>query len=264
VPQDARRGLDSRARVADIVAERLLARHTPPAVVEARVRELLLAVGLDTAYAEARARALPEGTHRRVALARALAFEPELLLLDDPLSAPDVSTRAALLEMLLRLRQEPGRTCVLASDDLAAVRYLADRVAVLYAGRTVETGSVREVFERPRHPYTRALLAAVPLPDPTVERARRRTVLAGEPPPGPPEVPGCAFVTRCPALAALSPSQRERCAEKLPPALTVNHLGTHTVACHFPQNAAPREHLRADPVIQERSRTAPPGRPTGA
>ncbi|MFK0173840.1 oligopeptide/dipeptide ABC transporter ATP-binding protein [Streptomyces sp. NPDC090306] len=264
VPQDARHGLDPRARVADIVAERLLARHTPPAVVEARVRELLLAVGLDAAHAEARARSLPEGAHGRVALARALAFEPELLLLDDPLRAPDISARAALLEMLLRLRQEPGRTFLLASDDLAAVRYLADRVAVLYAGRTVETGAVGEVFERPRHPYTRALLAAVPLPDPVVERSRRRTVLPGDPPPGPPDVAGCAFLSRCPALATLSPSQQSRCARQLPPVLVVNHPGTHTVACHFPQSGAPREHLRADPGIKERSRTAPPGRQTGA
>ncbi|MER7187875.1 oligopeptide/dipeptide ABC transporter ATP-binding protein [Streptomyces hyaluromycini] len=117
------------------------------------------------------------------------------------------------------------------------VRQLADRVSVMYAGRTVETGGVAEVFGRPHHPYTRALLSAVPLPDPVAERSRRRIVLPGDPGAGPPTASGCGFRARCPVQAVLSAVQRRRCAEETPHRRAAGPAAGHTVSCHFPHDS---------------------------
>ncbi|MFE6285194.1 dipeptide ABC transporter ATP-binding protein [Streptomyces sp. NPDC057877] len=175
VPQDPMASLDPRMPVGDIVAEPLWVRRVERERVAVRVAEVLRLVGLGPEAADAYPHRFSGGERQRIAIARALAGEPELLLLDEPLSALDVSVRAGILDLLRRLTEDHGPSCLLVSHDLAAVRHLADRVAVMRAGRVVETGGMREVFERPRHPYTRALLNSVPVPDPVVQRARART-----------------------------------------------------------------------------------------
>ncbi|MFD8818738.1 dipeptide ABC transporter ATP-binding protein, partial [Streptomyces sp. NPDC059627] len=203
VPQDPMSSLDPRMPGGDIVAEPLHAARVPAAVVAARVPRLLSQVGLRPADADGYPHQFSGGQRQRIAIARALAVGPALLLLDEPVSALDVSVQAGILDLLLRLKRQQGPAYLLVSHDLAVVRQLADRVSVMYAGRTVETGGVAEVYGRPRHPYTRALLSAVPLPDPVAERARRRIVLPGDPGPGPPGASGCGFLARCPVQALL-------------------------------------------------------------
>ncbi|MEU9240277.1 ABC transporter ATP-binding protein [Streptomyces sp. NPDC048385] len=234
VPQDPASSLDPRMPVGDIVAEPLHAARVPPAVVAARVPRLLTQVGLRPVDADGYPHEFSGGQRQRVAIARALAVGPALLLLDEPVSALDVSVQAGILDLLLRLKRALGPAYLLVSHDLAVVRQLADRVSVMYAGRTVETGGVAEVFGRPRHPYTRALLSAVPLPDPVAERSRRRIVLPAGPGPGPRAVSGCAFRARCPVQALLPAAERRRCAEETPRARSAGEAAGHTVSCHFP------------------------------
>ncbi|MFE2415655.1 dipeptide ABC transporter ATP-binding protein [Streptomyces hokutonensis] len=246
VPQDPMSSLDPRMPVGDIVAEPLYAHRVPRGVVEARVPRLLAQVGLDPGDAERYPHQFSGGQRQRVAIARALAVEPALLLLDEPVSALDVSMQAQILELLLRLKRELGPAYLLVSHDLAVVRQIADRVCVMYAGRVVETGPVAEVFDGPRHPYARALLSAVPLPDPVAERARRRIVLPGEPPAGAPPVAGCRFRSRCPVAADLPAGRRLRCETEIPRQSQVTPAGNHTVACHFPHRGLPWEQTRTD------------------
>ncbi|MFF7470818.1 dipeptide ABC transporter ATP-binding protein [Streptomyces sp. NPDC008092] len=239
VPQDPMSSLDPRMPLGDIVAEPLHAARVPPAVVAARVPRLLAQVGLRPADADGYPHQFSGGQRQRVAIARALAVGPALLLLDEPVSALDVSVQAAILDLLLRLKRELGPAYLLVSHDLAVVRQLADRVSVMYAGRTVETGGVAEVFGRPRHPYTRALLSAVPLPDPVAERSRRRIVLPADPGPGPRAASGCGFRARCPVQSVLSAAERRRCAEETPRGRPAGPAAGHTVSCHFPHDEGP-------------------------
>jgi len=261
VPQDPMSSLDPRMPVGDIVAEPLYARRVPRDVVAARVPRLLGQVGLAAADAERYPHQFSGGQRQRIAIARALAVEPALLLLDEPVSALDVSVQAQILDLLLRLKRELGPAYLLVSHDLAVVRQIADRVSVMYAGRTVETGPVAEVFDAPRHPYARALLSAVPLPDPVAERARRRIVLPGDPPSGVPVTAGCRFLTRCPVAALLTPGRRTRCETEIPRATQVTVAGTHTVACHFPHGGMPWQHIRTDRGTSGRPSNQPPDRP---
>ncbi|MFI6401871.1 dipeptide ABC transporter ATP-binding protein [Streptomyces sp. NPDC050548] len=261
VPQDPLSSLDPRMPVGDIVAEPLHARRVPRGVVEARIPRLLAQVGLDPADAERYPHQFSGGQRQRVAIARALAVEPALLLLDEPVSALDVSVQAQILDLLLRLKRELGPAYLLVSHDLAVVRQIADRVSVMYAGRVVETGPVAEVFGAPRHPYARALLSAVPLPDPVAERARRRIVLPGEPPAGAPLVAGCRFRSRCPVAAVLPAARRTRCETEIPRQSQVTPAGTHTVACHFPHRGLPWEGTRTDRGTTGRLWSEPPDRP---
>ena len=261
VPQDPMSSLDPRMPVGDIVAEPLYARRVPRDVVAARVPRLLGQVGLEAGDAERYPHQFSGGQRQRVAIARALAVEPALLLLDEPVSALDVSVQAQILDLLLRLKRELGPAYLLVSHDLAVERQIADRVSVMYAGRTVETGPVDEVFDAPRHPYARALLSAVPLPDPVAERARRRIVLPGEPPSGVPVTAGCRFLARCPVAALLTPGRRTRCETEIPRATQVTVAGTHTVACHFPHGGMPWQHIRTDRGTSGRPWNQPPDRP---
>ncbi|GLW72801.1 oligopeptide ABC transporter ATP-binding protein OppF [Kitasatospora phosalacinea] len=232
--QDPAASLDPRMPVGDVLAEPLLAQRTPKAEARRRVPELLRQVGLDPAHADRYPHEFSGGQRQRISIARALAVRPDLLVLDEPVSALDVSVQAGVLNLLQQLKAELGLAYLFVSHDLAVVRHLADRVAVMYLGRTVESGTAARVLDRPRHPYTRALLAAVPLPDPPAERARPRLLLAGDPPSPAERHLGCPFRTRCPVHPTLTPDRRTRCATETPPALPAAPGVDHTAACHYP------------------------------
>jgi len=168
------------------------------------------------------------GQRQRVAIARSLSLSPRFLVADEPTSALDLSTRSEILNLLLQLQEEEGLGLILISHDFATIRHLSHEIAVMYLGRIVERGPATAVVDNPQHPYTRALLSAVPIADPVVQRSRRRIVLDGEIP-SPDDVPaGCRFRTRCPLATG-------RCAEIDPP--TVDVGGGHHVACLLPGSA---------------------------
>ena len=223
--QDPASSFNPKMTIGDIVAE--------PLVVKARgnkserldaVRHLISQVGLDPAFAERYPHQLSGGQRQRVAVARALALNPSVVVADEPTSALDVSVRAQIINLLVDLKQELGISFVFISHDLLTVRYISDRIAVMYLGEVVEYGAAEEVFADPRHPYTKALIDAVPVPDPAIESRRTSTPLQGELP-SPLNLPkGCAFASRCPMAT-------DRCrAEK--PALP-NHDLSRQVACHY-------------------------------
>ena len=186
--QDPMGSLDPRMAVFDLIAEPLGAFGTPPAERARRVEELLDLVGLEPLHAERYPRQLSGGQRQRVGIARALALEPKVLLLDEPVSALDVSIRAGVINLLERLRSTLDLSYLFVAHDLALIRHVADRVAVMYRGSIVETGEVERVYRHPAHPYTRALLAAAPIPDPALERARRRRLREDDPIDGSPRI----------------------------------------------------------------------------
>ncbi|MCC7283935.1 MAG: ABC transporter ATP-binding protein [Acetobacteraceae bacterium] len=207
--QDPFGSLDPRRRVLDLVAEGLDIHGLADAAGRAgRVAALLALVGLDPAHAGRLPHEFSGGQRQRIGIARALALEPDFIVADEPVSALDVSVQAQIVALLADLRARLGLSMLFISHDLAVVRHLSDRVAVMYLGRIVETAPTEALFDAPRHPYTRALLEAAPEPDPA-RRGRARTKLAGDPP-SPADPPsGCAFRTRC--VHALA-----RCAEAVP------------------------------------------------
>jgi peptide/nickel transport system ATP-binding protein len=227
--QDPMASLDPRLPVAATLAEPLTTHGYPRAEVGPRVRELLRLVGLDPRDAQRYPRHFSGGQRQRIAIARALALEPGLLVLDEPVSALDVSIQAGVVNLLEDLKDRLGLSYLFVAHDLSVVRHIADRIAVMYLGRIVETGDADEVFRRPRHPYTRALLSAVPIPDPAKERGRERILLAGDLP-GPVLAPsGCRFRTRCPLVATLAEGERARCADEEP---VLAGVGAQA-ACHY-------------------------------
>ena len=224
--QDPFAALNPRLTVREIVAEPLAIQHI--GARRERVRELLEMVGLSWADAARYPHEFSGGQCQRIGIARALALNPKVLILDEPVSALDVSIQASILNLLSELRDELGMAYLFIAHDLSVVRHIADRVAVMYLGRIVESGATDELFANPRHPYTRALLSAVPIPDPRRQRERRRILLTGEVP-SPIDPPGgCAFRTRC-------WKADEICAAEMP------HLdeagSTHSVACHHPEGS---------------------------
>ncbi len=229
--QDPLASLDPRMPVSDILAEPLRTHGMGGEKARARVRELLRLVGLSPEHAGRYPQQFSGGQRQRIGIARALALEPSLLVLDEPVSALDVSIQAGVINLLEELRARLGLSYLFVAHDLAVVRHIADRIAVMYLGKIVEIGDVTRVYESASHPYTQALLSAIPLPDPHKERARRRILLEGDlpSPANPPS--GCRFRTRCPKFAGLDEDRRRRCLEEEPPLYGMEH--DHSAACHY-------------------------------
>jgi len=229
--QDPMGALDPRMTVADIIAEPLYAIGVKGDEADNRVDELMDLVGLDPAHSDRFPGAFSGGQRQRIGIARALATNPKIIVLDEPVSALDVSIQAGVINLLDELKVKLGISYLFVAHDLAVVRHIADRVAVMYLGAFVEEGDVDSVFDDPQHPYTQALLSAIPVPDPDIERARERIVLSGDLPSPTEEVRGCSFVSRCPLYPTLAPEQQARCEGEVP-ALT-GASSSHMNACHF-------------------------------
>ena len=230
--QDPISSLNPRRRVTDIVAEPLRIWNQGTAAEQrAKVEEVLVAVGLDPEVAgPKRPHQFSGGQCQRISIARSLVLDPTLLICDEPVSALDVSVQAQILNLLEDMKARYGLTLVFIAHDLAVVKNVSDRVAVMYLGKLCEVGGPDELYVRPAHPYTAALLSAIPVPDPNVE-GRARIELAGDPP-SPIDPPsGCRFRTRCPRAS-------ERCAAEEPILRPVRRSGEdggdHYVACHHP------------------------------
>ncbi|MDR0784090.1 MAG: dipeptide ABC transporter ATP-binding protein [Propionibacteriaceae bacterium] len=229
--QDPMAAVDPRMPVFDIIAEPLGAFKWAKKDIEKRVFELLSLVGLESSHADRYPQHFSGGQRQRIGIARALALNPEILILDEPVSALDVSIQAGVINLLADLQGRFGLSYLFVAHDLAVIRHVADRVAVMYLGSIVEIGQVDHVYNNPTHPYTQALISAIPIPDPRVERARQRIVLEGDlpSPANPPS--GCKFRTRCPAFSDFGEAKQTRCIDEVP---VLQSCGPdHQMACHF-------------------------------
>ena len=230
--QDPQASLNPRKRVGQILATPLRLRGTPRNKLESETRELLSRVGLSPEHINRFPHEFSGGQRQRIGIARALAVNPKLILLDEPVSALDVSIQAQVINLLDELQDEFGLSYVFVAHDLSVVRHVSDRIAVMYLGKLMEVSPGDELYSKPIHPYTSALLGAIPIPDPSENRARERPIVSGEPP-NPIRPPsGCRFHTRCPRATEIC--------ERVEPQLTT-YTGGHLAACHHPQNVTEQE-----------------------
>jgi oligopeptide transport system ATP-binding protein len=221
--QDPYASLNPRMTVFATLAEPLLVHKVcPPAEVTARVAKLMSTVGLAPRFMQKYPHEFSGGQRQRIAIARALALEPKVIIADEPVSALDVSIQAQILNLLAALGRQMNLSLIFIAHDLSVVKHISDRVAVMYLGKIVELGPAVDVIEHPRHPYTRALVSAIPTPNPDVERNRQRIVLPGDPPSPLHPPAGCAFHPRCPYA-------QEKCKLTVPPLVAAG--ATREVAC---------------------------------
>jgi oligopeptide/dipeptide ABC transporter ATP-binding protein len=227
--QDPFGSLNPRLRVASTVGEPLReAEFGTREEIDARVRELFSLVGLNPEHLGRFPHEFSGGQRQRIGIARAIALRPKLLVCDEPVSALDVSAQAQILNLLADLRDEFGLSYLFITHNLDIVRRFCDRVLVMYLGKVMEVATVADLFAAPRHPYTAALLAATPIPNPRLTRARRKVRLTGDPPSPLSPPTGCPFHPRCPRAQPL-------CAEKVPQLEAApTAAGDHLFACHFP------------------------------
>ncbi len=245
--QDPFASLNPRHSIGRIVGEPLRT-HGLASRKEAstRVRELLSIVGLPQDAATRYPHEFSGGQRQRIGLARALALNPDFIVADEPVSALDVSIQAQIINLFEQLQDEFQLTYLFIAHDLAVVRHISDRIAVMYLGTIVEVSPATELYESPLHPYTISLLSAVPIPDPVVERERESILLAGDLPSPANPPPACRFHTRCPFI------QPTRCRDEVPPLRTL--LTGHEVACHWAEDIQAgriRPHERAPVVVEQ-------------
>ncbi|MFI6937673.1 ABC transporter ATP-binding protein [Streptomyces sp. NPDC050418] len=222
--QDPHSSLNPRQTVARIISDPLLVQGRKAAEARERAAELMGQVGLIPEHLDRYPHEFSGGQAQRIGIARALATGPRLIIADEPVSALDVSVQAQIVNLMQDLQQDLGLAYVFIAHDLSVVKRVCDRVAVMYLGRIVESGDKKEVYANPQHPYTQALLSAIPLPDPAAERTRERIVLRGDPPSPAAPPPGCGFHPRCPRAEDICRTER--------PLLTGG--GGRQVACHLP------------------------------
>jgi oligopeptide/dipeptide ABC transporter ATP-binding protein len=230
--QDPQASLNPRKRVGQILNVPLGLRGVPKDKLEIESRALLERVGLQREALNRFPHEFSGGQRQRIGIARALAVDPKLILLDEPVSALDVSIQAQVINLLDELQDDLGLSYVFVAHDLSVVRHVSDRIVVMYLGKLMEISPAEELYAKPIHPYTSALLGAIPIPDPKQNRARERMVVGGEPP-NPIRPPsGCRFHTRCPRASDL-------CRTVEPP--LTEYAGGHLAACHHPQNVSGEE-----------------------
>jgi oligopeptide/dipeptide ABC transporter ATP-binding protein len=230
--QDPQASLNPRKRVGQILATPLRLRGTPRNQIEDRSRELLERVGLAPEHINRFPHEFSGGQRQRIGVARALAVDPKLILLDEPVSALDVSIQAQVINLLDELQDGLGLSYIFVAHDLSVVRHISDRIVVMYLGKAMEVSPSEELYGKPIHPYTSALLAAIPIPDPKENRTRTRQVISGEPPNPILPPPGCRFHTRCVRATDIC--------RRVEPPLT-EYVGGHLAACHHPQNVSAQE-----------------------
>jgi oligopeptide/dipeptide ABC transporter ATP-binding protein len=236
--QDPQASLNPRKRIGQILATPLGLRGVERGQVAAESRSLLERVGLSTDVLNRFPHEFSGGQRQRIGIARALAVNPQLVLLDEPVSALDVSIQAQVINLLDDLQDDLSLSYVFVAHDLSVVRHVSDRILVMYLGKVMEVSPAEELYRKPIHPYTSALMAAIPIPDPHRNRARERLVVSGEPPSPVNPPSGCRFHTRCPRAT-------EICRTSEPP--LTEYAGGHLAACHHPQNVSGSEISAASP-----------------